>query len=952
MTDTQREDARRLAAELRFGLSSDPDLQLAAQRLQHALLGAGPLRPQRFGSTLETQRSFDQLRDFLEEQLEAGGLVVRQEPSIANVPEQELTVRRPRLEGQPPGDLVPRREPPLETSFEVRFVDEIGQAIGGFEVLLAVGDRRENVTTNAAGVALLEGTTEGSGTVKVLDFAALEKVLEPRWSKRRIGKAPGGLNTTAQPFDGQTFGALAIKAGTPNTVVIKPKLAKLSLQLWDKSGRTPHAKRKYTITGPEAFEGETDEQGQLLHEAVTPGDYTLEVSLVSYQGDPDEIVETATTQVVAFAEGAGATEIRMIGALPHSTLARLNAFFNTNKAFLLPSAMPAVQKLRELYGQNTPSKLLVVGHADTAGGVPYNDKLALARAEATIAYLKDDVDAWLKFYETGVEAKQRWGKVEDHLMITAMADFVTKPKGEAPVHWYQRTRELTVDNQAGKQTRTKLIAEYMALDGASLADLHGKIEAIAHGCGEHFPLDDTAEQLDRDPSDEKRDRLDRRVELFFFDPEFGINPPPPSDVSAANSQEYPKWRERLSDEVDLVAGENDVPEVIFAEIADTHFRTDSAVVLPEGELPDKTEHQSLTSVGVIAHALRFIEDNPDKTVLVAGHTDSTADIAYNQKLSEERAAVTLAMLTGDRDSFARLCDARHTVADIKQILSWLAQGGTGLPFDCDPGKIDDNGGTLSGPVTAFQRAFNANKSTLGSSAADLKPDGSLGKLSWGAIFDCYEFALGQELGEPKADVTNLRSGITFADPDHRSLGFSEYFPIEELGVDNFRSQSNRRTEIVFFDRGEEPDLAHAADDPETSELYLPGHYQRGPLPELTNAKRQILNFTLVDHLGLAYADTAVVLFLTDGTTRTVVTDADGLLNEKVPVGVTAIELPDGRMVTFGGSYADYKHDPISELNQMTQEPEGALSGSELFDMDVDAYNSSMSALGFDDSPLP
>ncbi len=142
------------------------------------------------------------------------------EPAIANVPEQELTVRRPRLDPQPPAELIPRREAPLQTSFEVRFVDEIGQAISRLEVEIAAGDRVESLTTNAAGVALLEGTTAGSGTVTVLEPAALEKILEPRWAKLRNGKASGGLNTTEQLFDGRDLDTTTIKGGVPNTVVI------------------------------------------------------------------------------------------------------------------------------------------------------------------------------------------------------------------------------------------------------------------------------------------------------------------------------------------------------------------------------------------------------------------------------------------------------------------------------------------------------------------------------------------------------------------------------------------------------------------------------------------------------------------------------------------------------------------------------------------------------------
>lgn len=297
LTDAQREDTRQLAFELRYALDrGDPDLQIAAQRLAHALRGAGPAWLRRPDATLETLSFFRQLRDFLIEQLEAGRLIVLPEPAIANTPEIELTVRRPRQEA-PPAELTARRAAPLETSFEVRYVDEIGQAISGFEVEIAAGDRRETVTTNAAGVALLEGTTAATGTASVVDPAALDKALEPRWTKPRVGRAPGGMNTTEQWFDGRSIDATPLKAVVPNTVIIKPRLGTLFVELWDKSGRVRHANRDYTIDGPMQLSGTTDEDGRLFHADVFPGDYTLTLTLEFFEGE-DQVTDTYQTSVV------------------------------------------------------------------------------------------------------------------------------------------------------------------------------------------------------------------------------------------------------------------------------------------------------------------------------------------------------------------------------------------------------------------------------------------------------------------------------------------------------------------------------------------------------------------------------------------------------------------------------------------------------------------------------
>jgi hypothetical protein len=331
------------------------------------------------------------------------------------------------------------------------------------------------------------------------------------------------------------------------------------------------------------------------------------------------------------------------------------------------------------------------------------------------------------------------------------------------------------------------------------------------------------------------------VELFFFEPEFGIAPKPPGENSKPASHEYPKWRESVVQTIEIDADDPDLPLVTFVEILDGLFRSNSAVVLPEAEAPSKDERgaRSLTSVGLFATALRFNQENPGKKVFVAGHCDTTNTVDFNQKLSKERAQAVLALLLGgdaQREVWKKLCDGRHQVSDYKQILAWVSRAFAELGFDCDPGTIDDNEKTAVAPVKRFQAAYNRNKDALGATAPNLEIDGDVGPLTWGAIFDCYEAALRDELGEDAAGLRALRDGLRFVDDARRALGFSEYFPVEELGVDNFKSQANRRAEVLFFDSGEEPDLAAAENDPETADLYLPGHFVRAPLEPMLSAK--------------------------------------------------------------------------------------------------------------------
>ncbi len=315
----------------------------------------------------------------------------------------------------------------------------------------------------------------------------------------------------------------------------------LSLQLFDKTGLVRHASRKYEITGPEAFSGITDETGSLDHDFVAPGDYTIKVFLEFFEGS-DKIVDELTASLVVL-RGDRTAQIRMIGAVPRCDLARLTGLlFETNKAFLLPSAMEDLKKIRGIYEEHDPGELLVVGHTDTTGDASINDPLSLERAKSTLAYLEDDVDAWLSFYQTSVPQSRRWGSIEDEHMIRALPNFDAEAAGDNLVLWFQKTRLLEETGEANEETRTQLVKEYMLLDGAELDSGEFQIQGTAHGCGENFPVDDTGQELDSAAQDAKEDALDRRVELFFFEPEFGIVPKPPGPNSKRGSTQYPAWR--------------------------------------------------------------------------------------------------------------------------------------------------------------------------------------------------------------------------------------------------------------------------------------------------------------------------------------------------------------------------------------------------------------------------
>jgi hypothetical protein len=215
----------------------------------------------------------------------------------------------------------------------------------------------------------------------------------------------------------------------------------------------------------------------------------------------------------------------------------LELLFDTNKSFLLPSALEHIRSVRKLYDTRPHAKVLIVGHTDITGEPDVNDPLSLNRAKAVKAYLRDDVQTWLDFYESHMHAKARWGPHEDHLMLQAIFAESGEELTDTPVRHFQATRGLEPDGKLGPNTREAIITEYMSLDGTTLPE---GIDPIAHGCGENFPLEPEGDHS-----------RDRRVELFFFDGGLGVLPEPQGDSSGPGSPEYPEWQRRANETHDF-----------------------------------------------------------------------------------------------------------------------------------------------------------------------------------------------------------------------------------------------------------------------------------------------------------------------------------------------------------------------------------------------------------------
>ncbi|HEY2407226.1 MAG TPA: hypothetical protein VGI10_14550 [Polyangiaceae bacterium] len=190
-----------------------------------------------------------------------------------------------------PGDAEP---PPDPDSYEAVFVDETGQAIEGVEVVFSHSTQDISQITDGDGVAKI--TSHEPVTVRFADLSSVSEALTPRWAEARALNIPEGDDVSVFGIN-NAGDAISLAAGARSTIVITPPTGVLSVELWDKTGRVPHANRDYSIDGPMQFSGTTDDQGRLFHDNVFPGDYALTLTLQFFEGE-DQVTDTYKTPLI------------------------------------------------------------------------------------------------------------------------------------------------------------------------------------------------------------------------------------------------------------------------------------------------------------------------------------------------------------------------------------------------------------------------------------------------------------------------------------------------------------------------------------------------------------------------------------------------------------------------------------------------------------------------------
>jgi hypothetical protein len=250
------------------------------------------------------------------------------------------------------------------------------------------------------------------------------------------------------------------------------------------------------------------------------------------------------------------------------------------------------------------------------------------------------------------------------------------------------------------------------------------------------------------------------------------------------------------------------------EMEDVLFHLNSCVVMPEnpqgksssdGEMESDDESLDVTGIKALAIVFKQFEFDPSKRMIIAGHTDTSGTDEFNFKLSDERAKNILYLLIGEKTEWAKLSYGRHKVEDYQQIMKYFEKK---LSCKCDPGDIDDKWGDNTRAAT--KNFFN--KVLPGKSVSMLaKVENDQKKRwpveAWEAVYDLYSKEMADVLEVSESELNTRRTTeIKFVDDKKQFVGCGESFPIESKEKNNYRSQKNRRVEILFFDKDETPEI--------------------------------------------------------------------------------------------------------------------------------------------------
>ncbi len=327
--------------------------------------------------------------------------------------------------------------------------------------------------------------------------------------------------------------------------------------------------------------------------------------------------------------------------------------------------------------------------------------------------------------------------------------------------------------------------------------------------------------------------------------------------------------------------------VQILEMEDVLFHLDSAVMMPakpegrsssdgvgDNDTDAGTQQQQDQVSGLAALALCFkqFEFDPNKRLLIAGHTDTSGQAKMNFELSAQRAQNIQYLLEGDREQWAVISEKRHRIEDYQQIMKFI-KFSTRWGWNCDPIQTDNTwGDNTKGATERFIAAYNDwILAGLAPSEAQQIPPDVFNRIKnsgshkwpaemWRAVYDVYNDEIAANLGITRDGMGRYRSLLAFADDLKKLVACGESFPLDSAGRDNYRSQLNRRVELLFFDKEEIPLLncpaqTDSVHTPEECPLWHKWHFAPVYIdPADLNAVAYHLRFVYYDKMAKAIKD--------------------------------------------------------------------------------------------------
>ncbi|MGB5105953.1 MAG: hypothetical protein WBP42_04475 [Candidatus Zixiibacteriota bacterium] len=327
--------------------------------------------------------------------------------------------------------------------------------------------------------------------------------------------------------------------------------------------------------------------------------------------------------------------------------------------------------------------------------------------------------------------------------------------------------------------------------------------------------------------------------------------------------------------------------VHILEMEDVLFHLDSAVMMPakpegrsssDGTTDDSTDagtqqqQDQVSGLAALALCFKQFEFDPNKRLLIAGHTDTSGQAQMNFELSAQRAQNIQFLLEGDREQWAVISEQRHRVEDYQQIMQFI-NFNTRWGWDCDPIQTDNTwGDNTKGATERFITAYN-NWVLSGLAPTDsvqLPPE-TFNRVKnsgahkwpiemWRAVYDIYNDEIAANLGITRDQMGRYRALLAFADDLKKLVACGESFPLDNAGRDNYRSQLNRRVELLFFDKEEIPVLncpatTNAVHTPDECPLWHKWHFAPVYIdPADLNAVAYHLKFVYYDKIAKAIKD--------------------------------------------------------------------------------------------------